>query len=48
VPVYFWTTSRNLIAVWGILEDTPKGLVFGAPALPPGPGEAGFSAGGKK
>jgi len=44
----FSMTSRQLSRVLRILEDTPQGLVFGAPALPPGPGEAGFSpAGGK-
>jgi phospholipid/cholesterol/gamma-HCH transport system substrate-binding protein len=44
----FSVTSRQLSRVLRILEDTPQGLVFGAPALPPGPGEAGFSAGGGK
>ncbi len=42
----FSTTSRQLSRVLRILEDSPQGLVFGAPALPPGPGEAGFSVGG--
>ena len=42
----FSTTSRQLSRVLRILEDSPQGLVFGAPALPPGPGEAGFSANG--
>lgn len=40
----FSQTSRQLSRVLRILEDSPQGLVFGAPALPPGPGEAGFSA----
>ena len=44
----FSTTSRQLSRVLRILEDAPQGLVFGAPALPPGPGEPGFSAGGDK
>jgi phospholipid/cholesterol/gamma-HCH transport system substrate-binding protein len=44
----FSQTSRQLSRVLRILEDSPQGLVFGAPALPPGPGEAGFSAGGAK
>jgi len=44
----FSTTSRQLSRVLRILEDTPQGLVFGAPAVAPGPGEAGFSAGGGK
>ena len=44
----FSMTSRQLSRVLRILEDSPQGLVFGAPALPPGPGEAGFSAGGAK
>ena len=44
----FSTTSRQLSRVLRILEDSPQGLVFGAPALPPGPGEPGFSAGGEK
>ena len=39
----FSTTSRQLSRVLRILEDSPQGLVFGAPALPAGPGEAGFS-----
>lgn len=42
----FSTTSRQLSRVLRILEDSPQGLVFGAPALPPGPGEAGFPANG--
>lgn len=42
----FSTTSRQLSRVLRIIEDTPQGLVFGSPALPPGPGEAGFSASG--
>lgn len=44
----FSQTSRQLSRVLRILEDSPQGLVFGAPALPPGPGEAGFSAGGAR
>lgn len=39
----FSMTSRQLSRVLRILEDTPQGLVFGAPAQPPGPGEAGFA-----
>lgn len=39
----FSLTSRQLSRVLRILEDSPQGLVFGAPALPPGPGEPGFS-----
>lgn len=42
----FSMTSRQLSRVLRILEDTPQGMVFGAPALPPGPGEPGFSASG--
>lgn len=44
LAVDFSTTSRQLSRVLRILEDSPQGLVFGVPALPPGPGEAGFSA----
>lgn len=44
----FSMTSRQLSRVLRILEDTPQGLVFGAPALPPGPGEPGFSVSGTK
>jgi phospholipid/cholesterol/gamma-HCH transport system substrate-binding protein len=44
----FSMTSRQLSRVLRILEDTPQGLVFGAPAVQPGPGESGFSAGGTK
>ena len=44
----FSLTSRQLSRVLRILEDAPQGLVFGAPALPPGPGETGFSANGEK
>ena len=44
----FSMTSRQLSRVLRILEDTPQGLVFGAPALPPGPGEPGFQSGGAK
>lgn len=42
----FSLTSRQLSRVLRILEDTPQGLVFGAPSQPPGPGEAGFNPGG--
>lgn len=38
----FSQTSRQLSRLLRILEDSPQGLVFGAPAVPPGPGEAGF------
>ena len=48
LAIDFSITSRQLSRVLRILEDTPQGLVFGAPALPPGPGEAGFSANGEK
>ena len=44
----FSMTSRQLSRVLRILEDSPQGLVFGAPALPPGPGESGFAVGGAK
>jgi phospholipid/cholesterol/gamma-HCH transport system substrate-binding protein len=44
----FSMTSRQLSRVLRILEDTPQGLVFGAPAVQPGPGESGFSAGEAK
>ena len=44
----FSLTSRQLSRVLRILEDSPQGLVFGVPALPPGPGEQGFSATGAK
>ncbi len=52
-PGTFGQNASNRLAgqlsrVLRILEDSPQGLVFGAPALPPGPGEAGFSAGGAK
>jgi phospholipid/cholesterol/gamma-HCH transport system substrate-binding protein len=40
----FSLTARQLSRVLRILEDSPQGLVFGAPALPPGPGEQGFAA----
>lgn len=39
----FSQTSRQLSRLLRILEDSPQGLVFGAPAVPPGPGEAGFA-----
>jgi phospholipid/cholesterol/gamma-HCH transport system substrate-binding protein len=42
----FSLTSRQLSRVLRILEDTPQGLVFGAPAQTPGPGETGFSPDG--
>ena len=35
-------TSHQLNRVLRIVEETPQGLIFGPPALPPGPGEAGF------
>ncbi|HZX32314.1 MAG TPA: MlaD family protein [Rhodocyclaceae bacterium] len=45
-------TARQLNRVLKMVEDTPQSLVFGAPAVPPGPGEPGFVApatlGGKK
>jgi len=41
-------TSRQLSRVLRILEDTPQGLVFGAPAQSPGPGESGFNPNGGK
>lgn len=34
--------SRQLTRILGSLEDAPQSLVFGRPATPPGPGEAGF------
>lgn len=43
LAVDFSMTSRQLSRVLRILEDTPQGLVFGAPAQAPGPGEAGFN-----
>jgi phospholipid/cholesterol/gamma-HCH transport system substrate-binding protein len=48
LAVDFSMTSRQLSRVLRILEDSPQGLVFGAPALPPGPGEPGFSKNGEK
>ncbi|MBL8404125.1 MAG: MCE family protein [Dechloromonas sp.] len=42
----FSLTSRQLSRVLRILEDTPQGLVFGAPSQSPGPGEAGFNTTG--
>ena len=44
----FSMTSRQLSRVLRILEDSPQGLVFGAPALPSGPGEPGFEPGEAK
>jgi phospholipid/cholesterol/gamma-HCH transport system substrate-binding protein len=44
----FSLTSRQLSRVLRLLEDTPQGLVFGAPAQAPGPGEAGFNPVGEK
>jgi len=44
----FSLTSRQLSRVLRVLEDTPQGLVFGAPAQVPGPGEAGFNSAGDK
>jgi phospholipid/cholesterol/gamma-HCH transport system substrate-binding protein len=44
----FSLTSRQLSRVLRVLEDTPQGLVFGAPAQVPGPGEAGFNPVGEK
>ena len=46
LAVDFSMTSRQLSRVLRILEDTPQGLVFGAPAQLPGPGESGFSPNG--
>ncbi|UCV27249.1 MlaD family protein [Ferribacterium limneticum] len=43
LAVDFSMTSRQLSRVLRILEDTPQGLVFGAPAQAPGPGETGFN-----
>ena len=48
LAVDFSLTSRQLSRVLRIIEDSPQGLVFGAPALPPGPGEAGFVVGKEK
>lgn len=39
-------TSRQLSRVLRLLEESPQGLIFGVPALPPGPGEPGFSVQG--
>lgn len=44
----FSLTSRQLSRVLRILEESPQGLIFGVPAIPPGPGEAGFAEGGGK
>ncbi len=41
------TASRQLSRVLKLLEDSPQGLVFGVPSASPGPGEAGFSSGGR-
>jgi phospholipid/cholesterol/gamma-HCH transport system substrate-binding protein len=41
----FSATSRQLSRVLRLLEDSPQGLVFGVPAIPPGPGEPGFTNG---
>jgi len=46
LAIDFSLTSRQLSRVLRILEDSPQGLVFGVPAQPPGPGEAGFSKAG--
>lgn len=46
LAVDFSMTSRQLSRVLRILEDTPQGLVFGAPAQAPGPGENGFNTNG--
>lgn len=40
----FSQTSRQFSRVLRLVEDAPQSLVFGAPAMPPGPGEPGFSA----
>lgn len=48
LAVDFSMTSRQLSRVLRILEDTPQGLVFGAPAQTPGPGENGFDPQGEK
>ncbi|MCX7173058.1 MAG: MlaD family protein [Proteobacteria bacterium] len=34
--------SRQLTRILGNLEDAPQSLIFGHPAVPPGPGEPGF------
>jgi len=44
----FSLTSRQLSRVLRVLEDTPQGLVFGAPAPEPGPGESGFNPDAEK
>lgn len=44
----FSQTSRQLNRVLRMVEDSPQSLVFGAPAMPPGPGEPGFSAAREK
>lgn len=42
MAVEFTQASRQLSRVLRIVEDSPQSLVFGAPVLPPGPGEPGF------
>lgn len=44
LAIDFSLTSRQLSRVLRLLEDSPQGLVFGVPAVQPGPGESGFSA----
>jgi len=44
----FSLTSRQLSRVLRLLEESPQGLVFGVPAIPPGPGEPGFAGAGEK
>lgn len=39
--------SRQLSRILGSIEDAPQSLIFGRPAVPPGPGEAGFVVPGK-
>jgi phospholipid/cholesterol/gamma-HCH transport system substrate-binding protein len=40
-------TSRNLDRLIHAVEARPQSLVFGRAPLPPGPGEAGYAAGGR-